>query len=86
MTLALAFLKIKSIDNIFLRQKIKSQQFRPVGQAVTRSSLERGVLGSNLGPIKLDTVLSKARHCCNISSKGAVLPMRNDARMGPANS
>ena len=27
-----------------------------------------------IGPVKLDTVLSTARHRCNISSKGAVLP------------
>ena len=59
---------------------------RPVGRAVTRSSLEREVRGSNLGPVKSDTVLPTARHRCNISSKGAVLPGRNDAEMGPANS
>ena len=33
----------------------------------------------NLGSVKSDTVLPTARHCCNISSKGAVLPERNDA-------
>ena len=59
---------------------------RPVGRAATRSSLEREVWGSNLGPIKSDTVLPTARHRCDISSKGAVLPGRNDAEMGPANS
>ena len=59
---------------------------RPVGRAVMRSSLEREVRGSNLGPVKSDTVLPTARHRCNISSKGAVLPGRNDAEMGPANS
>ena len=57
-----------------------------VGQAVTRSSLEREVRGSNLGPVKSYTVLPTARHRCNISSKGAVLPGRNDAEMVPANS
>ena len=36
--------------------------------------------------IKSDTVLPAARHRCDISSKGAVLPGRNDAEMGPANS
>ena len=61
-------------------------RYRPVGRAVTRSSLEREVRGSNLGPVKSDTVLPTARHRCNISSKGAVLPGRNDAAMGPANS
>ena len=59
---------------------------RPVGQELTRSSLEREVSGSNLGPVKLDTVLPTARHRCEISSKGAVLPGRNDAEKGPANS
>ena len=34
----------------------------------------------------LYTVLPTARHRCGISSKGAVLPGRNDAEMGPANS
>ena len=59
---------------------------RPVGRAVTRSSLEREVWGSNLGPVKSDTKLPTARHRCDISSNGAVLPGRNDAEMGPANS
>ena len=31
-------------------------------------------------------MLPTARHRCDISSKGAVLPGRNDAEMGPANS
>ena len=59
---------------------------RPVGRAVTRSSLEREVWDSNFGPVKSDTVLPTARHCCDISSKGAVLLGHNDAEMGPANS
>ena len=53
---------------------------------VTRSSLEREVWGSNLGPVKSNTVLPTARHRSDISSKGAVLLGRNDAEMGPANS
>ena len=61
-------------------------QNRPVGWAVTRSSLEREVRGSNLGPIKSDTVLPTAHHRCDISSKDAGLPGRNDAEMGSANS
>ena len=44
------------------------------------------VRGLNLGSVKLDNVLPTARHCCNISSEGAVLLRRNDAEMGPANS
>ena len=60
--------------------------FYLVGRAVTRSSLEREVWGSNLGPVKSDTVLPTARHRCDISSNEAVLPGRNDAEMGPANS
>ena len=31
-------------------------------------------------------MLPTARYRCDISSKGAVLPGRNDAEMGPANS
>ena len=57
-----------------------------VGRAVSRSSLEREVRGSNLGPVKSDTVLPTARHRCDISSKEAVLPGRNDSEMDPANS
>ena len=56
------------------------------GPAVTRSSLERQVKGSNLRPVKLDTVLPTVCYRSDISSKGAVLPGRNDAEMGPANS
>ena len=56
------------------------------GPAVTRSSLERQVKGSNLRPVKLDTALPTVCYRSDISSKGAVLPGRNDAEMGPANS
>ena len=59
---------------------------RPVGRTVTRSSLEREVWGSNLGPVKSDAVLPTARHRCDISSQGAVLPVHNGAELGPANS
>ena len=55
-------------------------------RAVTPSSLERKVWGSNLGQVKFDTVLPTTCHRCDISSKGAVLPGRNDAEMVPANS
>ena len=34
----------------------------------------------------LVTCLPTARHCCDISSNGAVLSGRNDAEIGPANS
>ena len=57
-----------------------------IGRAVTHSSLDREVWGSNLGPVKLDTVLPTARHRCDISLKEAVLPGLNNAEMGPANS
>ena len=50
------------------------------------SSLEREVWGSNLGPIKSDTVLPTARHRCNNSSKKVSLSGRNDAEMGSTNS
>ena len=59
---------------------------RPVGQEVTRSSLERKVWGSNLRPIKSDTVSPMARRHWNIFSKKAVLSGLNDAEIGPANS
>ena len=65
---------------------IETLRHQPVGRAVTRSSLEREVRGSNLGPVKSDTMLPMARHCCDISLKGAVLLRRKDAEMGPANS
>ena len=55
-----------------------------VGQAVTRSSLKQ-VWGSNLGPVNSDTVLPTVRYRSDIS-KEAMLPGRNDAEMGPANS
>ena len=58
----------------------------PVGRAVTCLSLEQEVFGSNLGPVKSDSVLPMIRHRCEISPKGAVLPGRNDAEMGTANS
>ena len=51
---------------------------------MTRSTLKREVWG--LGLVKSDAVLPSARHRCNISSKGAVLPGRNDAEMDPVNS
>ena len=63
-----------------------NQVHRPVGLAETRSPLALEVWGSNLGPVKSDTVLPTTRHRCNISSKGAVLPGRNDPEMGSANS
>ena len=47
---------------------------------------EGGLGYLDLGPVKLDTVLPTARHGCDISSKGAILPWRNDEEMGPANS
>ena len=44
-----------------------------VGRAPARLSLEREVCDSNLGSIKLKTVLPTARHRCNISSKRSLL-------------
>ena len=49
------------------------------------SSLEWEVRGSNLDSVKLDAVLPTAHHCCEISSKGAVLSGRNDPEMGSTN-
>ena len=62
---------------------MRMQNYQPVGRAVTRSSLEREVWGSNLGPVKSNTVLPTARNGCDISSKEAVLPWHNDVEMGP---
>ena len=59
---------------------------RLVGRAVMRSSLERKVWGSSLGPAKSVTVLPTVRHRCDISSKEAVLLGSNDTELGPANS
>ena len=73
------------IERQTLRTSCKTK-FVPVGRAVTRSSLEREVKGSDLGPVKSDTVLPTARHRCDISSKGAVSLGRNDADMVPTNS
>ena len=56
----------------------------PVGRAVMHLSSEQEVLGSNLGPVKSGTVLPATCHCCDISSKGAVLLGRYDAEMGPS--
>ena len=54
-------------------EKYFSSLHQPVGRAVTRSSLELLIGGSNLGPVKSDTVLPTARYHCDISLKGAVL-------------
>ena len=40
------------------------------------SALVREVMGSYPGPVKSNTELAMARHRCNFSSKGAVLPKR----------
>ena len=65
---------------------LRSYLNRPVGWAVMRSSLEREIWGSDLGSVKLDTVLPTARYRHDISSKEAVFPGRNDAEMGNVNS
>ena len=49
-------------------------------------SLASNVVSSTPPLVKSNTVLSTARHRCNISSKGAALPGRNDAEIGPTNS
>ena len=67
-----------------LSQNLQLQD-RPVGRAVTRLSLEREVRGSNLGPVKSDSVLPTARHRCDIFSKRAVLRGHSDAEVGSAN-
>ena len=56
-----------------------------MSREVTSSSMERKDRGSNLEPVKLDTVLPTVHHCCDISFKEAVLPGRNAAETCPAN-
>ena len=52
----------------------KKQSFNlQVGQAITSSFLDSEVWSLNLGPVKSDSVLPKARTRCDISSNGAVL-------------
>ena len=48
--------------------------------------MEREIRGLNFGQVKLDTVLSTARHRCDISSEGAVLPEHNNTEVTPAYS
>ena len=50
-----------------------------------RPSLEWEVWGSNLEPIKSDTVLPTACHPFDIFVYCKNWPRRNDAEMGPAN-
>ena len=50
------------------------------------SSLEREVWGSNLDPVKSNTMFPTDSHRCNIFSKEAVLPRRIETEVGPANS
>ena len=45
-----------------------------------------GAGSSNLGRVKSDTLLPMVRYRCNIFSKEAVLPGRNDAEIDHANS
>ena len=72
---------IMSLFSVFF--KVIVMKHRPVGQAVTRLSLERKVGGSNLEPVKSETVLPTARHCFE---KSCVARRRNNAEMGPAHS
>ena len=79
-------IEITNVENVQVSQLICSilNTVPPVGRAVTRSFLEREVAGSNLGPVKSDTVLPTARHRCDISSKGAVLPGAMTRRWAPS--
>ena len=71
------------ISGLILREKFAATtklnkvriKSRSVSREVTHSPLgERSTQGSNLGPVKLDTVLPTAHHRHDISSKAAVLP------------
>ena len=72
-------------DTILATQRGAMAQWPPLNTHL-RSSLEPEVRGSNLRPVKSDTVLPTAHHHSDISSKDAVLPEGNDTKMGPANS
>ena len=50
-----------------------------------RLSLEREVWGSNLGPVRSDTVLPTACHRYGIFPKGTELPERNDMERSTTN-
>ena len=52
---------------------------RLFGRAVMRPSMQRKIWGSNIGLVKLDSVLPMALYGCNVSLKRAVLPGRSDA-------
>ena len=65
--------------------KINLLVYRPVGPAVTRSSVDWKVC-LNLGSVKSYAELPTARYRFDISPKEAVLPERNDAEIDPANS
>ena len=67
-----------------LQQKQRNY-YRPIGRVVTHLFLEWEVWGLNLGAGQSDTVLQTACYRY-IFSKRAVLPGRNDAEVGPANS
>ena len=62
----------KRLD-LFVFVDTKLENYFPVGWTVTRSSLEREVWGSNLGPFKSVTELPTAHLRCDIF-KGVVLP------------
>ena len=64
---------------------IDSREHRPVDRRITHSSLEREIGGSNLGPVKSDTMLWTVCHRCDISSNEAVLPACNEAEMASPN-
>ena len=76
-----------STRRIFTFQKIKYQKITNclVSRSVAHSSLDREVQGSNIGPVKSNTVLPTAHHRCHISLKEAVVPGPNDAEIGPSN-
>ena len=57
-----------------------------IAYVVSCSTLVLEVIGSNPGPVRSNTELPTARHRCDISSKGAIWPMRNVAAKGFENS
>ena len=73
---------------LFVRKNASIFVFKLRNNKLNKNTFASGAGGLRFKarPIKSDTVLPTARHRCAISSKGAVLPGRNDAEMNLANS
>ena len=86
---SLGFQLIRCHEYLFrlTRQSAKINKIRHYVLTILSSgnTLVCRVGSSNLGPVKSDTALPMARHCCDVFSKETVLPVCTDAEMGPVN-